>query len=93
MPIRPPGEGSRIVRVLRDCGVEQPFRHLEDGARRIVHVLLGAQKEFVSLEAFRPLDADTIHFCRVQVRRDLSNNHFGQAVLHLEEIGKSLVEL
>ena len=58
-----------------------------------MHILLRAEKEFVSLEAVRPLDADAVHFSCVQVRRDLSNNHLGQAVLHLEEIGKSFIEL
>jgi hypothetical protein len=58
-----------------------------------VHVLLGAQKEIVSFETVRPLDADSVHLSRVEVRRDLSNDHLAQTVLDLEEVGKSFIEL
>ncbi len=93
MPVRPPGKSSRVVWILRDRGVEQRFGCLEDRARGIVHVLLGAQKEVVGLEAVRSLDADAVHLSRVQVGCDLLNNHFGQAVLNLKEVGKSFIEL
>ena len=66
MPARPPGQGSRIVWILCNRGVEQRFRRLEHRTRGIMHVLLRAQKEVVGLEASGPLDANAVHFSRMQ---------------------------
>src|SRR5690349_24875750 len=58
-----------------------------------MHIFLGAQKEVIRLEAVWPLDADAVHFSGGEGRCHLLNNNLAQAVLNLEEVGKSFIEL
>jgi len=77
---------SSVTRIARDRLVEQPFRSVEDGPGRVVHVLLRPQEQFVGPEIVERFCAGAPQFSCMDVQTNSANDGVGKTFLNFEEI-------